>query len=115
MGFEQSNKLPRFSMFVPFTFQDLPQGVVQFTVATPMDRFVLWLSSSFNICFQDSVSGSLELKFRSVINGQLLVVEATEASGGGLNIVFRSENLTLASSLVQDMISSLSVKELMSK
>lgn len=63
--FEQTYKLPKFSMFVPITnrqgFVD-PPGYVTFQTSERVTRVVAWLNSSFNISYNVESAESMKVR-----------------------------------------------------
>ena len=107
-------KLPKFGMYVPIREapRKAPDGLVTAVISERVNRLIMWAQDSFNYKHTGTNPNAFHAAFVSLRDGQILTIDMTTTQGGQLEI--RSDNMELVGDMIQDLCTSLEIKELKS-
>ncbi|DBA02908.1 TPA: hypothetical protein N0F65_005935 [Lagenidium giganteum] len=107
--FETSYSLPKFAMFchVEAAPKHDPVGYVRFRTPLKLQQMCAWIESAFTLNAPWTEATNLDLYFRSYRDGSSLVISLSPNE-----MVFKTDDMSVAAEMVQDMCTFLEWREL---
>ncbi|KAL0484490.1 bbs2, partial [Acrasis kona] len=110
--YELKYTLPRFSLYLPVTefTKQQPKSEVSFKINDRVARIIIWVNASFNITYPpEQVNKDLDIKFLSIRDGLPLHIKYEIATG---RMTIRVDSMEIAGDIVQDICTSMGIKEM---